>query len=202
MNLTPEEFNNLTNSFGSYGSWAIWSNAKSRSAEKLTNPIFENIGLLNSKHVIIGLNISKPVSTWGNFRGGTHDRKLKYAFNDTELKGSYMTDLFKDVVNPNSVSFFKYIEAQPHLIQQNVELFKKEMSAIKITTDTTFILMGTETSYLAILYNKYFRIHFPHVKVIHHRHYSSRGSDQEWVESMWQTLGIDLNYNEVLQRYK
>jgi len=31
---------------------------------------------------------------------------------------------------------------------------------------------------------------------------SSRGSDQEWVQSMWQTLKIDLKYQDILQKYK
>ena len=202
MDLTPEEFNKLTKLYGNYGSWAIWSYDKFRSGEKLTDPIFQNIGFLNNKYVIIGLNISKPVGVWSNFRGGTHDRKLKYAFNDTDLKGCYMTDLFKDVVNPSSTLLYKYIESQPHLIQHNVDLFRHEMSDLKISSSTTFILMGTEQSTLATLYQKYFQIHFPNIKVIYHRHYSSRGSDQEWVESMWQTLGIELEYQVILRKYQ
>jgi hypothetical protein len=195
MPFTTEEFKTLTERHGRYGSWAIWSYLKGRTGERSCDPITENVHLLNSKHVVIGLNISKPVSTWGNFRGGTHDRKLKYAFNDSDLKGCYMTDLFKDVVNPNSTSFNNYIESQPHLTQHNVNLFRQEMSNLKITPETTFTLMGTEQSILATLYQKYFRIHFPDTKLIYHRHYSSRGSDKEWVESIWQTLGIMLDYN-------
>ena len=83
-----------------------------------------------------------------------------------------------------------------------MDLFKQEMSDLKISSSTTFILMGTEKSILATLYQKYFRIHFPDIKVIYHRHYSSRGSDQEWVESMWQTLGVELEYQGVHQKYK
>ena len=83
-----------------------------------------------------------------------------------------------------------------------MDLFKQEMSDLKISSSTTFILMGTEQSILARLYQKYFQIHFPDIKIIYHRHYSSRGFDQEWVECMWQTLGIMLDYKEVVQRYK
>ena len=83
-----------------------------------------------------------------------------------------------------------------------MDLFKQEMSDLKISSGTTFILMGTEQSTLATLYKKYFQIHFPDARTIYHRHYSSRGSDQEWVESMWRTLGIELEYQDVLQKYK
>jgi hypothetical protein len=95
-----------------------------------------------------------------------------------------------------------YIESQPHLIQHNVDLFRQEMNDLKITPATSFILMGTEQSILATLYHKYFRIHFPDTKTIYHRHYSSRGSDQEWVESMWLTLGIELDYQDIVKKYK
>jgi len=82
------EYLYLKEKYGNVASWALWNDDN----EKDTSIIEENIGLLHSRFVGIGLNISKPVSTWSNFRGGKHDRKLRKTFNNGRLKGFYLTD--------------------------------------------------------------------------------------------------------------
>ena len=67
--------------------------------------IQSHIEELNAKHVFIAYNASgdfQRAGPWANFRGGRHDRKLKYACNDAALRGSYLTDLFKGIKEANS----------------------------------------------------------------------------------------------------
>jgi len=202
MMYTQKEFEILTNKYGKYASWAIWDYYKARNKEKSVEPIYNNLKILNSRYVLVGLNISSPVEIWTNFRGGKHDRKLKYAFNDSILKGSYMTDLFKTDINVNSFNYYESIKENHKLIERNVSLFVNEMADLKISSDTTFIIFGTEKSLITKLYKTYFQKHFTNIKVIYHRHYSSRGFDKDWVESIWNELNIQANFKEIKEKYK
>ncbi len=201
MSLLPTEFEELTEKHGAWASWAIWECEKSRIREKSTDIIYLNIEVLNVRNVIIGLNISKEVEVWGNFRGGKHDRKLKYAFNDTAVRGAYMTDLFR-IKMKDSTNLAKQLAIKPKLIQGNVLRFVDEMRDLKITAETRFILMGKEDSILGRFYRNEFQKHFKDNPVTYHRHYSSRGTDKAWVESMLKCLNIYSDFEVILLKYK
>jgi len=195
------EFEELTKKHGAWASWAVWDYEKSRHGEKNTDIIYSNIQILNIRNVIIGLNISNKVEVWGNFRGGKHDRKLKYAFNDNAIRGAYMTDLFR-IETKESTNLAKKLKIKPELVSENVMRFIAEMRDLKITSETHFILMGTEDSILGKYYRNEFQKYFKANPVTYHRHYSSRGTDQQWVESMWKNLNITDDFNKVLIKYK
>jgi len=167
------EYKKLTSKYGSVASWAIWDD------EDLSNtsPIELNFNELNSKFILLGLNISKPLMSkpWTNFHSGRHDRKLKYACNHSTLRGSYLTDIFKGIDNPNSADFSKSLTIKD--IRDNVDFFMQEMIDVKINEETQFIIFGNLTNQY---FNKYFRQNYKN-NVIHFRHYSSRGTDKEWV---------------------
>lgn len=185
---------------GKWASWAIWEYGKSRISEKSIGVILSNIEDLNVRNVVIGLNISKPVELWGNFRGGKHDRKLKYAFNDTAIRGAYMTDLFR-IQTEKSTNLAQELRIKQELIPENVLRFVDEMRDLKITPETRFILMGAEESILGKYYRKEFQKHFKENPVVYHRHYSSRGTDKAWVESMRKRLNINGEFEEILLKY-
>ncbi len=196
------EFKKLAALYGRYGGWAIWEYAKSRSQEASTECIYKNLHQLNSNNVIIGLNVSEFIKgDWHNFRAGRHDRKLKYAFNDSDIRGAYMTDLYKGIVDPKSLSLHKELNNNYKVIEQNVHLFIQEMKDIGIKSDTRFILMGTEKSITGTHFITYYKIHFANNPVVFHRHYSSRGTDEDWVKSMWAQLGINKDFNETINKY-
>ncbi len=197
MKFNSDEFKKLTLAHGKWGSWAIWD----YSNEKSTEIIYKNIDDLNVRNILVGLNISKPVEIWGNFRGGRHDRKLKYAFNDSPMRGSYMTDLFK-IKMKKSTKLENELKLNPELINENVERFITEMKDLNIDESTSFILLGPEDSILGKYYKTEFQKHFEKNPVIFHRHYSSWGTDKDWVESIWNKLNISANYQEVRAKYK
>ena len=197
---TNDEFEVLTRKYGKYASWAIWDYVKSRIMEKSAHIIFENYQECHSRYVIVGLNISSMVDVWGNFRGGRHDRKLKYAFNSSFVRGAYMTDLFKDIVEVNSSNLSKLISKVK--FSENVNLFVEEMKDIGVTDETIFIIMGTETSITGKFFKKHFRPYFLNNEILFHRHYSSRGTDKKWVDSIWNDLNIDEDFDKLVLRYQ
>lgn len=188
------EYKNIASNYGRYASWAIWDYDR----EIDTTIISQNYTKLHSKYILLGLNVSGLLNNinWVNFHSGKHDRKIKYACNDTKLRGSYMTDIFKDLPEPNSNKIDVILTQK--LIDQNVELFNKEMKDIKINNETKFIIFGKKAF-------EYFNLHFKKSyknKIIFQRHYSSRGTDKEWVESFWEKMNIGNDYNSMIMNYK
>lgn len=181
------EYNYLVSKYGSYASWAIWNKEKPVDTEVIS----QNIDQLHSKYVLLGLNISRPLidQHWSNFHDNSHARKLRYACNDTKLRGSYMTDMFKGIVQPSSANFRSLLTDK--IIQDNVQFFNKEMKDIKITDDTQFIIFGTSTSLLAQCFNGYFKQGYKN-NVIYYYHYSYFTlTDKQWVVGLWRKLDID-----------
>ena len=97
---STSEYTYLKEKYGGYASWAIWDYQNQRD----TFVIDKNVAQLSSWYVFAALNISKELrdEPWANFRFGKHDRKLKYACNDTALRGAYLTDLFKGIPEPKA----------------------------------------------------------------------------------------------------
>ncbi len=199
--MEKSKFDKLTDQFGAYGSWALWEHKRSREFEKSTKIIYDNVDVLNVNNVIIGLNISQQVGIWENFRGGKHDRKLKYAFNDTEIRGSYMTDLFK-IEMIRSSDLKRYICEQRDVLITNIKCFKHEMESIEIKTKTRFVLLFSETSFFGNLFKGSFKCYFKENPFVFHQHYACRGTDKDWVESIWKKLEIKANFEETLSKYE
>lgn len=196
---TQQHFKYLTEKYGSFASWAIWD-AKN---EKDTSIIFQSIDKLHSNFVLLGLNISSPLSnkSWVNFHGGRHDRKLKYACHNTVLQGSYITDLFKDIDEPDSSKIKSKLSNS--LIHDNVDYFNQEMKDISVNEDTVFIVLGVPSSFLAKCFDTYFKYSFPTNKVIFYPHYSYyKLTDEEWVTGLWDKLGISNYYQKVREEYR
>ena len=196
---SSEKFKELSEKYGQIASWAIWnySNPKdSRIIEKY-------IDQLNSRYVLIALNVSRDINkwpVWSNFHDNTHARKLKYACNDTELRGSYMTDLFKNVVKPRSTNIEKVLNKKK--INENVDFFRQEMEDIGIDQNSQFIIFGVRGSTISRLYDQHFRKYFKN-KVINSYHYSYfTKTDKEWVEKFWEETKINHDYDLILSKYK
>ena len=191
-----EEYKNLTLKYGAYSSWAIWDYEK----ESNSSIIDQYFKQLHSKFVFIGLNIARPLTnkSWSNFHGGRHDRKLKYACNDNKLRGSYITDIFKNIPETKSTNLKKILTNK--VIRKNVLFFNQEMKEIKINKSTQFILLGKLT---AEYFNRYFKQNYKN-RIFYYDHYSAynKYTDKEWVTGLWKKLNISQNYDLITQKYK
>ncbi len=106
-----------------------------------------------------------------------------FAFNDSPYRGAYMTDILKGVVEANSRILLERIRRGSIDVQKHIDTFRTEMQNLGAQEHTLFILFGGDanrifTNYLADIYPN-------HVKI---PHYSSRGTDAEWVEKSWDVL--------------
>lgn len=175
--------------YGQYSSWAIWD----PNNESDVTVIDKNMATLHSRFVFLGLNISRPLHTspWINFHGGKHDRKLKYACSNNALHGAYITDIFKGIPEVHANELIRGLTSV--VIEKNVKLFHEEMKDVGLTNESSFIILGNDA---ARCFDKYFKVGFSN-NVIHHYHHSYYGiRDKEWVERLWQKMGIDSIYKK------
>ena len=190
------KFLRLTEKYGDCSSWAIW-NPKDEADPTI---IESHIEALNAKHVFVALNAWGDFVRnlpWANFRGGKHDRKLKYACNDTALRGSYLTDLFKRIEEVKAGKVQENLTLED--IKKHVSLFVEEMSEIGTTKETIYIILGVNCREM---FKKHFLEKLGDVKVIPYYHYSYTLPDERWVMGIWEKLGITANYETIRQKYK
>jgi|ERR1019366_10516989 hypothetical protein len=192
----------LRRKYGDYSSWAIWNHEDEADPTIIDSHIEE----LNAKHVFIAYNASRKegylrVGHWANFRGWKHDRKLKYACNDTALRGSYLTDLFKGIKEANSNKVRDYLT--PELVNKNVSCFIEEISDIGTTKKTVYVILGVRNSEIANQFREHFLDQMGDTNVIYYTHYSNfRLTDEEWVTGLWKELGITADYETIRQKYE
>ena len=72
------------------------------------------------------------------------------------------------------------------------------MKDIKLDNDSQFIILGAKTTKY---FDKYFKQNYKN-KCIYIKHYSSRGTDEEWVTGFWNKLGIDQDFDLIIRKYK
>lgn len=185
--ITKIKLEQIKENYGKFSTWAIWNDKN----EADTEIIEKNISLLHTNWVLIGLNISKPVKVWGNFRGGQHDRKLKIAFSNTNISGAYMTDLIKRV-EKSSTEIENEIKQGNLNLSEQVNSFVEELNFVGVNAKTKFIVFGDMARNL---YDEFYEKYFPENKVYYLKHYSSRGTDKDWVEKVWDRLNIDFKFN-------
>lgn len=192
---STDEYNALVSKYGLLSSWAVWD----YKIESDLSIIDTNTNILNSKNVFLGLNISSSLKNipWCNFHGGKHDRKLKYACNDTILRGSYITDLFKDIPEVQSAKIEKHIT--PEIVAKNIGFFDQEMSDVKANSNSKFIVLGKKAEFY---YKEYFDQKITN-NVLYYPHYSStRDTDKKWVLGLWKELGIHEDFDLIFNKYK
>ncbi|MCX6143024.1 MAG: hypothetical protein NTZ35_07375 [Ignavibacteriales bacterium] len=192
----------LTRKYGKFSSWAIWCHEN----EACPSIIQARTRDLHSKYVFVGLNASgkfKSNGPWANFRGGAHDRKLKYACNDiSELRGSYLTDMFKGIETKTSAELFRKLGRESERLKKQVRTFRREMKDVGASSTTTFVVLGVAGSRTAEYFEKHYAKDLQCRKVVYYYHYSyTRLTDKKWVEGLWERLGIKGRYHLVRKRY-
>jgi len=155
-------FLDLERNFGEYGSWALWSENKDGSiAEIITKPNFQS--LIKPSIIFLGLNASiKLPNNWINFHSECQKFKKKKwnqefiknladLIMDEEfsvLRGSYMTDIIKDINFPESSKVVREVKNNPEILSQSKEIFGKELgllSKISLIDKFQIICMGRDT---------------------------------------------------------
>jgi hypothetical protein len=200
--MDETQYLSICRKYGDYSSWAIWNHEDEADPTIIESHIEE----LNAKHVFIAYNASRTEGyighgPWANFRGWKHDRKLKFACNDTALRGSYLTDLFKGIKEVNSKNVSNYLT--PEVVNDNVSFLLEEISDIGTTKKTVYVILGVRNSEVGKQFRKYFLGHMGDVKVRYYTHYSNFSlTDKKWVTGLWKELGVKANYDTIRKKYK
>jgi hypothetical protein len=150
--IDSQQFENIRRKHGSYASWAVWADAAEKPKSNMGDVgHFANdsvLSLLKSDVVMVGLNISRPVSEpFINFHDrspSANDFKIRYAFKGTAYYGAYMTDAIKFLEDVNSKSVVKYLKDHPETIEANLKILREEMQDLKATAPV-ILAFGKDT---------------------------------------------------------
>ena len=106
------------------------------------------LSLLKNNVVMVGLNISRPVSEpFINFHDPNpraNDFKIRYAFKDSAYYGAYMTDIIKFLEEVDSKNVMEYLKERPEIIEKNLKTFREEMQDLKATAPV-ILAFGKDT---------------------------------------------------------
>jgi hypothetical protein len=151
--IQQSQFDEMKRQFGDYGSWAIWSpqseGGKVRSGISDIS-MFEDAKILDqlqNDFVIVALNLSLPCDEgrpFGNFHSSNPrntDYRMRYAFKDTPLWGSYMTDILKGVCEVDSQKIAKNMNQYIDDIGFHAKHFVEEIEILK-AHHATIVTLG------------------------------------------------------------
>ena len=139
--LTVNDYEQIKLKYGQMSSFAIWSEANKNQIKSNMDDISffdksnEIINIINTKIVLVGLNISKKIlRCFGNFHPTNHnsnDYKTRYALKNTIFWGAYMTDIIKDFEEKISGKVMNFVNKNKEFENKNIEEFIKELKDVK-----------------------------------------------------------------------
>lgn len=166
---------------GQVSSWALWLKGKTKADTSdislFINPSDDMIKKIHTEYIFVGLNISGPIPRdrpFGNFHGGRNDYWLRDAIKDTPLVGSYMTDILKFHVDPNSTSVIKYFKNKQEELDTHIIKFKQELLDIGANKDSKLIALGNDA--FSILKNA--NLENPILKLKHYAYRQRKGENK------------------------
>jgi hypothetical protein len=190
--IVIQQFEKIKQKHGSYASWAVWADASEKPKSNMGDVShFKNesvLSLLQNNVVMVGLNISRPVSEpFMNFHDPNpraNDFKIRYAFRDSAYYGAYMTDIIKFLEVVASKNVMKYLQEHPEIIEKNFNTFREEMQDLK-ATPPTILAFGKEThKILSKNLNKN-----EYRKLIKLTHYSHQIGKEAYKQAVFKEIG-------------
>lgn len=186
-----QQFENIKQKHGRYASWAVWADASEKPKSNMGDVShFKNeivLSLLKNDVVMVGLNISRPVSEpFTNFHDSNpraNDFKIRYAFKNSPYYGAYMTDIIKFLEEVDSKNVMRYLRERPETIEENLRTFREEMQDLK-GTRPVILAFGKDTHTLlseTLNRNEYF-------KLIRLTHYSHRIAKEAYKETVFKEI--------------
>lgn len=180
--LDKQRFEFMTHKYGKCSSWAVWAVESLRSKDNVGDlSIFDPVNidnllpLLQPQFVFIGLNfaernVNKPLANFHDPSSHAMDYKIRYALKDTQFYGAYLTDVIKGFHENNSKSTMKYLQKNPHVEKENINLLEEEISDLGVS-NPVLIAFGID-SYKILQRNlsRKYKI----LKILHYSHHISK----------------------------
>jgi hypothetical protein len=190
-----QQFENIKQKHGSYASWAVWAGESEKPKSNMGDVShFKHesvLSVLKNNVVMVGLNISRPVSEpFVNFHDSSpraNDFKIRYAFKDSAYYGAYMTDIIKFLEEVDSKNVMRYLKERPEIIEKNLRKFREEMQDLQAKAPV-ILAFGKVTHKLLsenLSENEY-------RKLIRLTHYSHQIGKETYKEAVFKEIGSSL----------
>ena len=178
MPVSKEKFEVIKNKWGQYASWAIWENTQPGDRVKarigdldIFKPTDELLNTLRTDIVLVALNAADrdiPEVAFSPFHDSSShamDYKMRYAFKDTSLWGSYITDIFHNLRETDSSKVNKFLAINPAYTASQIERFTEELEDIAGSNNKPILIaLGRKVKELLDMYvaDKYVVYELPH----------------------------------------
>ena len=136
MDLTQNKLNQYfanVESANANGSEALITDLKTKFKQIPNDKVYsykEFITLFSNIKTNIEVLINKPFGNFHSESSTSHDYKIRYALQNTQFLGGYMTDIIKDFEEKVSCNLMKYINNNPLFLQENIKSFEEEIKTI------------------------------------------------------------------------
>ena len=196
--ITLDKFEFIKSKYYYCSSWTVWAeqgeSPKSNIGDlSVLDPKMNTtlLSKLNPNIVLVGLNISSTsggsVEPFRNFHSSNPrhmDYKIRYATQNTNLWGAYMTDIIKNFPERVSVNVSKYLRDNREVETENVSFFRNELHTIG-AINPTLIAFGNDT-FSILLRN--LQTDYKILKIPHYAHYISKEKFREVVREVCLSL--------------
>lgn len=179
MPITELQYKSIKDSvYSPHSSWAIWSlisqgeKPKTRMGDmsvfRESPQLFET---LHTDIVLVALNSAdrdiqpEPFSAFHDTSPHAMDYKMRHAFMDTILWGSYLTDFFHGLRETDSSKVRRYLQDNPLYLEKSVERFKTELQFINQSKNKpVLVALGSQVKNLLDQYisDEYKILSLPH----------------------------------------
>jgi len=188
--MNAEDFFAIKKKYGQHASFAVWSSPESKTKEMVGDlGVFEHesisstLAQIHTRYILIGLNVSRALVSrpFANFHDGSRfsqDYKLRYALNGSALWGAYITDIFKDVEEVDSVKIMKFMNGNREVVDHHIKNLQREIADVSPHESTKIVAIGA-ASYTVL--KKYFSASH---EVLRIRHYAHRMQLESYREEM------------------
>ena len=151
-----EKFEFIKKKYGHVASWAVWKEVgetpKSNMGDLNILDPQQNPNVLSEFKpdvVFVGLNVSRDIADFEPFSNfhptyfRAQDYKTRFALQDTELWGGYMTDIIKDYPELHGQKVMSFLRDNPDVEGKNIETFREELKDLG-TENRTIIAFGND----------------------------------------------------------
>jgi hypothetical protein len=141
--ITKQLYNKIAKEYGKVASWAVWAEAGAKPKSNISNmdilDLKENpkiLDILRTDIVMVALNFAReaemnqPFLNFHDSNPHGQDYKIRYAFENTDFYGAYMTDIIKDFPMLSSKDVLKYLKENPDEVAKQIDGFREELSFI------------------------------------------------------------------------
>jgi len=200
--ITADEYKNISVKYGYVASWAVWDKAGDKPKSNISNmEIFEDknnlLKILKTNIVMVGLNFSREVKfekPFMNFHDSNphgNDFKIRFAFEETDYYGAYMTDVIKDLPMTSSKDVLIYLKEKPEILKEQLVRFREELKFIN-ANKPTIIAFGKDVYNIL---NQYLKAN-EYRNLIQITHYSHQISKEKYKKETHEKLGISPSNTE------